>query len=186
MIQNILKPKSLPKKSLLLLIAISITISSHALKADKDKILKITADAVDVLYKEKKTIMKGNAVIIQGSTKLIGEKVIIYYDKDNKLEKIFAYGAKNTSNKNKQAQYHTILDKNNSPFTATADIIEYFNKKKLAKFLGNAYANDGTNTFSGAELEYWSDKGEVRTKGSKTKKIQLTIVPDSLKQNKKK
>lgn len=163
---------------LIILLCVVLTCPlTFGLKTDSSKPMDISADTVDVLYKMKKTILTGNAVITQGSTELSADKIIIYYDKNNKFEKMFAYGTKD-----KQAEYHTTLDKNNSPFTATADIIQYFDQQNLAKFLHNARANDGTNNFAGDELEYWSEKGEVLTKGSKTKKVQITIMPNSLKQ----
>jgi len=175
--------KTYPCAILLVLTIVACIIASPtacALKTDSDKPMNISAHSLDILYEDRKSILTGDALITQGTTKLSGEKIIIYYDKNNKFEKMFAYGNKNT-----QAQYNTILDKNYSLFSSTADTIQYFNKNKLAKFLGDAHANDGTNNFAGPELEYWSERGEVLTKGNKAQKIQITIMPDSLKHHEK-
>ena len=164
------------KKIFFNLIAIAIIIiacpTSFSLT---DELMLIKADSVNVLYEEKTSVLIGSASIKQGDTKLSGEKIIIHYDQDNQLESLFAYG-----DKEQQAKYDTVFQKKHSPFHATADIIRYFPKKFMATLSGDAHANDGSNDFSGPELEYWTERNEVVTQGNKKQAVSIIIKPTSL------
>ena len=160
---------------LLLLGVLYFAPSCWALPDDKNQPIVFSADAVNVEYGKKITTLIGNAIVTQGSTTIKGEKIVIYHHEDDKLEKIIVYGSAK-----RRAVYSARLTKKDSLFTASADIIKYFQDEKLAVFLGNAHATDGVNSFDGPNISYWTEQQKLKSEASKTQRTTIRITPDTL------
>jgi len=143
-----------------------------ALPDDKTKPMKVIADKVTVNYTENMTILEGSVTVTQGSTTLIGNKIIVYTDKQQQLIKLIAYG-----DSHEQASYETLPTPKGRPFHATANTITYTGLEKLAIFEGDAHATDGINQFDGPKFEYWTEKQKVLTEKVANKQITITIHP---------
>lgn len=149
-------------------------ITVFALPSDKEKPLNIVADSVTVSYAKNVTVLEGSVVVTQGSTKLYGNKVIVYTDTQQQLVKLIAYG-----NANQQARYETQPTPKSSPFQATANTITYLGTKKLAIFEGKAHATDGINQFDGPMFKYWTERQEVITEKINNQRSSIIIYPGS-------
>ena len=145
-----------------------------ALPDDKDKPLQVVSDSVVVNYAEGITTLQGAVTVTQGTTKLNGDKVVVYTDKQQQLIKLIAYGTPD-----QQASYETLPAIKSSPFHATANTITYMGLEKLAIFEGNAHATDGINQFDGPEFKYWTEKQEVVTEKVANQRSTIIIYPGS-------
>jgi lipopolysaccharide export system protein LptA len=154
------------------LFAVFVTTPLMALPDDKNQPLHVIADKVVVNYAQSITNLEGNVKVTQGSTILLGNKVIVTTDKNQQLVKLIAYG-----DSVHQASYETIPSPKDSPFHATADIITYISAKKLAIFAGNAHATDGMNQFDGPEFQYFTDEQKVVTEKVANQRSSITIYP---------
>ncbi len=158
----------------LFVLALFLSNPLMALPDDKDKPLHVIADSVVVNYADGITTLQGKVKVTQGSTKLQGNKVIVYTDKQQQLIKLIAYG-----NSNQPANYETLPTIKSSPFIANADIITYMGVEKLAIFEGDAHATDGTNQFTGPSFKYWTEKQEVVTEKVANQRSTIIIYPGS-------
>ncbi len=141
---------------------------------DKEKPLQVVSDNVIVNYAEGITTLQGEVTVTQGTTKLNGDKVVVYTDKQQQLIKLIAYGTPH-----QQASYETLPAIKSSPFHATANTITYMGLEKLAIFEGNAHATDGINQFDGPAFKYWTEKQEVVTEKVANQRSTIIIYPGS-------
>jgi lipopolysaccharide transport protein LptA len=157
-----------------LLLGLLYSTSAWSLASDKKEVISFSADTVNIEYQKKVTNLTGNAVITQGSTTIVGENIFIYQKDDNQVDKIVIYGSEQ-----QQAKYTTQIEKKDSLFAASADIIEYYEDKKLAVFSGNVHTNDGVNFLDGPKISYWMDKKRLISDASKTQRTTIRITPNA-------
>ena len=162
------------RNCILCFISLAFCSLSMALPDDKDKPLQVVSDSVVVNYAEGITTLQGAVTVTQGTTKLNGDKVVVYTDKQQQLIKLIAYGTPD-----QQASYETLPAIKSSPFHATANTITYMGLEKLAIFEGNAHATDGINQFDGPEFKYWTEKQEVVTEKVANQRSTIIIYPGS-------
>jgi lipopolysaccharide export system protein LptA len=157
-------------RSLLLLNLLLCGTACHALDTDKYQPLNIMSESSQTDYINNIITYLGNAVAIQGTTKLTGDKIMTYIDDNSQLSKLIAYGSDAAP-----ATYSTLPRKKSSLFFGSANIITYLADEKMAVFDLNAYAAFNENTFKGPNFRYYTERGEVLTTGSKTSRVSISL-----------
>ena len=144
---------------------------AHALPNDKKEILHTVAAYSHGDLKQHIVTHEGNVIATQGSTKLTGDKVVLYMNDKNELIKAIAYG--------KPATYRTLTATDKPEFYADGDEIHYLIDRELILLIGNAHVRQGTNTYAGPRLEYQTEQEIVISPKSPEGRASMVIHPKS-------
>lgn len=142
---------------------------SHALPTDRQKPLEITAEYSHADMKKHVITHQGNVVAIQGTTKLTGDKLVVYLNDKNELISGIATG--------KPATYRTLTSEDKPEFYAEGDEIHYLLDKQLILLIGNAKVRQGDNTYEGPRLEYLTEQQIVTSPKSPQGRATMIIQP---------
>lgn len=85
---------------------------------DNEKLIYIEADSIKYEYKKGIVYYDGHVHATQGATKLLADKMIVFYNEHHKIKEVKAIG--------KLAQYQTLLHEDKDTLTASAEEITYF------------------------------------------------------------
>lgn len=148
--------------------------SLPALTADKYLPYFITSNSAIHNSNTNQTEFIGNSIITQGSTKIVGDRAIIYQKPgSNTISKLVVIG--------KPAVYSTMPDNKKQRLYARALTIDYFPKTRDALLIGNAVVTEGKDSLSGDRIWYDTVNRKVISR-SPGKRSTLTISPQSKKE----
>lgn len=127
--------------------------STNRSSSDKTPIY-IEANSMD--YQDNTIIYKGNVVATKGDSKLTAQNLIIYLDKNKKIEKIIASGNAVYTSPDKQAK---------------GDTIEYDMKNDIITITGNAEVVDKGNIVKGDKIVYYKKQDKAIASGKRVKTL---------------
>ncbi len=167
--------------TLLLAALLWLPVAASALSTDREKDIEIEADSAVIDDAKRITIYTGDVIITQGTLRITGAKVSIYYDGNSDFVKLIAVG--------KPARFRQLPDgkkKIDSNYQmARADRMEYFKATDTIVLLGNAVYGQGGSKVAADRIEYDSRtsrmkarsvKATGKTKTGKKKKGRVRIV----------
>ncbi len=162
------------RRFLLILVAIlfgcgSVTFAEEAnLKLDRDQPIEITAQQLEVLQQQRKSIFTGNVVAIQGDMTLSADTLTIYLQElKEEIDRLEASG---------NVRF-VQLDR-----VATADEAVYRQKEDVLVLTGHAVVTQGENTISGDEITLFIQENRTVIKSSKKSRVKAVIVPEKKKE----
>ncbi len=133
------------------------TTSAWALSTDKDRPIEIEADNADLDNEKGVTIYRGNVVLIQGSVRMTGDIMTVYF-KDDELDTLIMEG--------KPARYKQLPDDSKIYDEAEAMRMEYYELKNLVILIDKASFKQEGLSFSGNRIEYDMEHSKVKTRGN--------------------
>jgi len=133
------------------------TTSAWALSTDKDQPIEIEADSADLDDEKGVTIYRGNVVLIQGSVRMTGDTMTVYFTNDE-LDTMIMEG--------KPATYRQLPDDSEIYDEAEALRMEYYELKNLVVLIDKASFKQEGLSFSGNRIEYDTLHSRVKAKGS--------------------
>nr|VFJ58332.1 MAG: lipopolysaccharide export system protein LptA [Candidatus Kentron sp. DK] len=145
--------------------------SAHALSTDKNQPIHVEADWAEADDMRRTTVYKGAVVITQGSLRINGDTVTLYYDKDHELTKVEING--------RPAQFRQRPDDGKKEQRARANRMEYFTDRDLIILLGDAQSWQGARRISADRIEFDTKRSRVKahnTESGKSKKSRVKIV----------
>ncbi len=164
-----------------LLAVLCLPVAVSALSTDREKDIEIEADSAVIDDAKRITIYTGDVIIIQGTLRITGAKVSIYYDDNSDFVKLISVG--------KPARFRQLPDgkKNidSNYQVARADRMEYFKANDTILLLGNAVYGQGGSQVAADRIEYDSRtsrmkarsvKAKGKTKTGKKKKGRVRII----------
>ena len=95
--------------------------SAPALSSDREQPIEIEADRAEADERERVTIYRGDAVITQGTLRITGETVWIYFNEDDEFIKLVSEG--------RPARLKQLPDGATEYQTADANRLEYYAQK---------------------------------------------------------
>ena len=128
-----------------------------ALSTDKDQPIEIEADAAELDDEKGVTIYRGNVVLTQGSVRMTGETMTVYF-KDDDLDTLIMEG--------KPARYRQLPDESEVYDEAEALRMEYYELKSLVILIDKASFKQENLSFSGNRIEYDTEHSKVKARGS--------------------
>lgn len=154
-----------------------------ALSTDREQPINIEADRAEADERQRVTIYRGDAIITQGTLRITGETVWIYFSEDDEFVKLVSVG--------EPARMRQLPDGAKDFRTADAKRLEYYAQENLIVLLGKAVYGQGSDRISADRIEYDSLQGRLlaRTKperasqpeaGSGTgerSRVRIRIVP---------
>jgi len=133
------------------------TVSAWALSTDKDQPIEIEADSADLDDEKGITIYRGNVVLTQGSVRMTGDTMTVYF-KDRELDILIMEG--------KPARYRQLPDDSKIYDEAEALRMEYYELKNLIVLIDKASFKQEGLSFSGNRIEYDMEHSRIKAKGS--------------------
>ena len=129
-----------------------------ALSTDREQPINIEADRAEADDLKRTTIYRGDVVITQGTLKITGETVTIYYDEKGDLTKLVSVGS--------PARFHQLPDgKSDLPGNyqkAQARRMEYYKDQDLIVLLGNAVYGQGGDRVAAERIVYDSRRSRMK------------------------
>ena len=171
--------------NLLLLSAILlVNVQVGALTTDKDQPIEIEADTAELDDLKGVTIYRGNVIVTQGSIRMTGETMTVYYNEQKDLDTVIMEGH--------PATYRQLPDNSEVYDEAEALRMEYYETKNLIVLIDQAVVKQEGLRFSGSRIDYDTLRSQIKAKGD-TKaggettegsgRVKITIKPKN-KENK--
>lgn len=142
------------------LLALLGSTASTALSTDKDQDIEIESNSAYLDDTKNISIYTGNVVVVQGSMRITGDKMTIYYTEDNELDKIIVEG--------KPATFRQLPDNSTVHDEAEALIMEYYEGKNLIVLTDNARVKQGDRRLIADHVEYDTSLSQVRANSNES------------------
>lgn len=154
--------KTIP--SLLLLACLLVNgIHAFALSTDSEQPIEIEANAAELDDEKGVTIYTGDVVVTQGSIRMTGDKMTVYYTKDKDLDTVVMVG--------QPATYRQLPDDSDVYDEAEAKRMEFYELQNLIVLIDNAEVRQEGLRFSGNRIEYDTLHSKIKAQGkTKTQK----------------
>ena len=138
-------------------VSLLFTVSVWALSTDKDQPIEIEADSADLDDAKGVTIYRGNVVLTQGSVRMTGDTMTVYFT-DAELDTVIMEG--------KPARYRQLPDNSKIYDEAEALRMEYYEFKNLIVLIDKASFKQEGLSFSGNRIEYDTEHSRIKARGS--------------------
>ncbi len=142
-----------------------LSAAAPALTTDREKDIQIEADSAEIDDAARITTYRGDVIITQGSLRITGSKVTIYYDENSDFIKLISTG--------KPARFRQLPDGkkdiDSNYQVAHSQRMEYFKKKDLIILLGNAVYGQGGSKVAADRIEYDSRTSRMKARSIKAK-----------------
>ena len=129
-----------------------------ALSTDKDQPIELEANYAEMDDEKGETVYKGDVVVIQGSMKITGDVLTVYYNDDGELDTMIVTG--------KLAHYKQLPDNSEIYDEAWAVRMEYYALKNFIVLIDQALVTQEGMRFSGQKIEYDTEKSQVKARGA--------------------
>lgn len=160
------------KSNILFLLVILLCSNVFALDADFDQPIFANGDRAFLDHEKGVMVYEKNVSIIQGSIKISADKIVIISDKVNGgLISITATG--------NPVKFQQKMEKSKKMAYGSANKITYEAQKYQILLSGNSSLQHDGASFSGETLRYSLKFGDIEGTGSKTRRVQLVIPPNS-------
>jgi lipopolysaccharide export system protein LptA len=120
--------------------------AAHALATDKDQPIEIEADYAQLDESKQLTVYTGGVVVIQGSIRMSGDKLTVYYDDDQQLKDAYLEG--------KPARFKQRPDGKDEDFEGESRRMEYHARDDLLHLIDDARLTQGKQTLTGPRISY--------------------------------
>ncbi|MFO1435832.1 MAG: lipopolysaccharide transport periplasmic protein LptA [Gammaproteobacteria bacterium] len=131
-----------------------------ALTADKDQPIEIESDYAELRKTERQTIYSGNVIVTQGSIRMWGDKLTVYYDEDDQLKDAILEG--------KPAHFKQSPEGRREDFEGEALRMEYHAQDERLHLITQAKLTQGKSVFTGPLIVY-DTKNSILTGQGRTK-----------------
>ena len=140
---------------------------ASALTADREQPVRIDADWATLDDQRRIATYKGDVVILQGSLRITGDVVTMYFTESYDLSKLVAEG--------KPARYQQQLD-DGTPQEGQAERIEYGVQDGTMLFAGKARVTQGEFEMDADRIDYDSTTGSIAAAGADTESEERRVT----------
>jgi len=142
------------------LLLICSTPALYALSTDKNQDIEIESNSAYLDDSKNISIYTGEVVVVQGSMRITGDKMTIFYTNENELDKIIVEG--------RPATFRQLPDKTDIYDEAEALVMEYYESRNLIVLDGQARVKQGERRLIADHVEYDTELSQVRAKSEKS------------------
>lgn len=128
--------------------------TGRALSTDREEPILIEANAAEADNQRRVTIYRGDVVITQGTLRITGDTVWIYYDESSNIEKLVSVGT--------PARFRQLPDGKQDFQNANATRMEYYTDEDTIVMTGDAYYGEGPNRVAAERIVYDSRNGRMK------------------------
>jgi lipopolysaccharide export system protein LptA len=166
------------KPSLRSLIALNLSLplvfaapAGHALSTDKNQDIEIESNSAYLDDTKNISIYSGEVVVVQGSMRITGDKMTIFYTNENELDKIIVEG--------RPATFRQLPDNSEVYDEAEALVMEYYEGRSLIILDGQARVKQGERRLIADHVEYDTELSQVRANSEQGAAGEGTISEDA-------
>ncbi len=152
--------KSLRLLSLLTLWSCLPVAEVLALATDVEQPIEIEADFAELDDAAGRTIYSGNVVVVQGTMRMTGDKLIANFDENRTLVDVYLEG--------KPAYFKQTPDGGKQDIEGEGLQIEYHQKKHLLYLIDKARLTQGDRLFEGYRINYDTERSIITGRGAAT------------------
>jgi len=153
------------KIKLLIITFFSLVVNyAYCLSTDSEQDIEIEADTAEMDDVKKVTIYRGNVIVVQGSIRMTGHTMHVYFDQNNDMKLVVMDGT--------PATYRQLPDNSSVYDKAEALKMEYYALKNYVILIDQAKITQEETELTGERIEYDTVLSKVKAKGksSATKK----------------
>lgn len=172
----------LNQKQLINILLLSITlfynVLAWALSTDSDQPIEIEADSAELDDQKGVTVYTGDVVVVQGTIRMTGQKMTVYYNEKKDLDTVIMEGH--------PATYRQLPDNSKVYDEAEALRMEYYETKNLIVLIDQAVVKQEGLRFSGSRIDYDTLNSKIKAKGETKQdggtnqgsgRVKITIKP---------
>lgn len=137
--------RSIDATRLAVALALCGALVAHAEKADRDKPINVEADKVTLDDLTKVSTFEGNVILIQGTMRIVGDRVVVRQEKD---------GARFATAWGKPVTFRQKLDNSEDYVDGVADRIEYDGRADKIELFNKASLHRGQDELHGNYISY--------------------------------
>ena len=167
------------------LVGVLLAAQTFALSTDREQPINIEADQAEADDNLGVTIYKGDVVIVQGSMRILGDTVTIYFDDGQDITKVVAIG--------KPAKFRQQPDGEADFQNAEAETLEFYTDEDTIVMLGSAHSWQGANAIKAERIVYDTKAGKVKADSAQSiaggsgdgetgSRVSITIAPKKKKE----
>ena len=172
--------KQIERINILVLLFMTLVVNSaYCLSTDSEQNIEIEADTAEMDDIENVTIYRGNVIVTQGSIKMTGHTMTVYFDENRDMRLVIMNGT--------PAKYRQLPDDSNIYDEAEALRMEYYALKNYVILIDQAIITQEELKFSGDRIEYDTVLNKVKAESQsstatkketqeKTKKGRVKII----------
>jgi lipopolysaccharide export system protein LptA len=134
-----------------------VTSFAYTLTTDKNQDIEIESNTVYLDDTKNIGIYTGNVIIVQGSIRITGDKLTVFYTSENELEKIIVEG--------QPATFRQLPDNSTVYDEAEALVMEYHENENMIVLANKAVVKQGDRRLLAEHIEYDTELSQVRAKG---------------------
>ena len=123
------------------------------LSTDKDQDIEIESDTAYLDDTRNISIYNGNVIVTQGSMRITGDRMTVYYTDDNNLDKIIMEG--------RPATFRQLPDDSTVYDEAEALVMEYHENRNLIVLNNQARVSQGDRRLIADHIEYDTELSQV-------------------------
>ncbi len=155
---------------LLILMLIAVATPLQALEEDSEKPIYIEANSAFYDEKSDRSTYTGNVVLIQGSLKVLSDKMVAYLP-NGEVEKVIFYG--------NPVRFWQKPKPDEEEIHGTSKRAEYYLDKEVIVLIDDAVVFHGTNKYTSDRIEYEQKTGVIRAgeARSDTKRVKIILNP---------
>lgn len=158
--------KSLRLLSLLTLWSCLPVADVMALATDVEQPIEIEADFAELDDAAGRTIYTGNVVVVQGTVRMTGDKLIANFDENRTLVDVYLEGT--------PAYFKQTPDGGKQDIEGEGLQIEYHQKKHLLHLIDKARLTQGDRLFEGYRINYDTERSIITGRGAAAGKAAAT------------
>lgn len=147
------------RPALLLLVFVACPTAAGALSTDREQPVRIDADSASLDDRNRIAVYRGDVVIVQGSLRISGDLVTMYFDENYDLATLVAEGEPARFNQRPNG---------GPPQTGEAARIEYQVESGAMLFAGSAEIVQGEFRMQAEQIDYDSVTGDIQGTGTET------------------
>ena len=162
--------------------------TSQALSTDKEQPMYLEADSADIDRERGVHVYTGKVLVSQGTRRLWGNRMEVYMDANDDLERVIVYG--------KPARFKQLPDGDTQYRWGSALRIDYLEPKEIMVLTHQAKIWKGRELLSNPRIVYDSARDRMitghkaknvgpKTEASKQERVRITILPSAAKQARK-
>jgi len=145
-------------KTLFMILLSVAAAQAHALSSDRNKPATIEADEVEFDFRTGKRTYKGNVVVVQGTLRITGEKMVVEYDQqNNRIKKATSWGDPATFKQRPDGKQHDVYGEGD---TIVLDQID-----STLTLIDDASMTQAGNTANGRRIVYDMASDKMTVKG---------------------
>ena len=153
-----LRLKQIQKIKILTIIFFTFVVNyAYCLSTDSEQNIEIEANTAEMDDVKKITIYRGNVIVTQGSIRMTGHTMHVYFNENNDMELVIMNG--------KPAKYRQLPDESTVYDEAEALRMEYYALKNYVILIDHAKVTQEGLNFSGKRIEYDTVLSKVKVEG---------------------